>query len=171
MGRMSGWMRRNAVPLVALAVLAPATVLAIGWHEWSETFTGTAWRPVTAQPGGQVVVAGVTVGPATLSEAAPGAELDVPAGARGLVLEVTVTPGDAPLTCQRPTLIERETGREWQSTSLPPFWEGDASCFEVTAPVTFRLPYIVPADAGALMAELSVLDSGDQLPRLLLDAP
>lgn len=164
-----GWWRRNALALAALAVVLPATVGAVGWHEWSVHTESTAWRALPIAAGGMGSTTGAIVGPASI-EALPSAGFDVPPGARVVAVEVRVTPAEA-VSCLPLRLLERGTDRQWDATFAPFDWEGEASCFEATAPVTLRQPFVVPDDAGPFMVDVELLDGGPDLARMLLDGP
>lgn len=165
------WWRRNAVSLIALAVLVPTTIVVIGFQEWRVYYVGRHWQHVPVEPGGTIEVAGATIGPATIAAVPASAGIEVPQGARALAVLVTLAPGDEPLSCMPPQLVDVSTGDSWGPTYAPLGWEGEQSCFELTAPTALHIPYLVPADAGPFAIDVEVLHPGGELPRLLLDGP
>ena len=164
-----GWWRRNALALVAVAVLLPVTGAVIAGNEW------WAWnqaRPVfatTAQPGDDIVFAGATWGPATAAITSPGPDDEVPSGTRLVVVEVPVAPDGEGIGCLRPTLRELSgEGRQWNDATSYVEWdyELDTSCdSESTGPFALSLPFLIPDDAeGPFGIDIQV---GDQLPGFL----
>ncbi len=168
---MRAWWRRNAIPLVALALLVPLTAGAIGWQEWRTRFEGTHWRSTPVAAGATIELGGAAVGPATLVEVPADAGVETPPGGRALAAQVTVVPGDAPVTCARPRLVEVSTGRSWEGDTGPFGWRGESSCFDATSPVLLNVPFVVPADAGPFAIDLEILHDGPELPRFLVEQP
>jgi hypothetical protein len=163
-----GWWRRNAVSLVAIAVLVPVTVGAVAVNEWSAHDLAHATKPITVQPGDSTIYDGAQIGPARADfTAAAGA----PSGTRVVSATVLITPGEEPLSCVSPTL--REVGgakRQWNEASFELDREYDAeaktSC-DSALPIRYSLTldYLVPDDAaGPFAIELS---TGDALPRFV----
>lgn len=169
---MRQWWRRNALWLAAVAVLAPVMVGGIVWHEFTERFETTQWRETRVAPGESLELAGATLGPAS-SETLPMLEgLEQPRDTRIVIVTLPIQPGDAPLSCYAPLLIEQGTGREWVAAYAPLGWAGETSCFEATTPLELRLPYVVPADAGPFEFELQTAGGEDErLPRFILETP
>lgn len=166
-----GWWRRNATALVALAVLAPLTAGAIAWQEWRTGFEGTHWRTVLVPEGDSIELGGASIGQAALVGVPADAGVETPADGRALAAHVTVVPGDEPVTCARPRLVELSTGRSWEAEPGPFGWRGESSCFDATAPVLLNVPFVVPADAGPFAVELEILHAGAELPRFVVDQP
>ncbi|GEK80472.1 hypothetical protein [Agrococcus baldri] len=170
-GPRRGWWSRNAIALVALAVLVPATVGAIGWQEWSGYFQGRHPLVVPVEPGETAELAGATIGPAALVQVPDPQGFDAPAGARVLAAQVTVVPGEEPVGCSRPVLVELPTGRRWEAEYAPMGWRGELGCYEATAPVWINAPYLVPGDAGPFAVELELAHDGDERLHLLVEQP
>lgn len=171
MDGVSGWWRRNAPALVALAVLVPVTAGVIAWQEFHTSFDGRHWQVTTVRAGASIELGGATIGPATLVAVPADAGLDAPEASLALAAQLTVVPGAEPVSCARPRLVEPATGREWESEYAPLGWSGEASCYEATSPVFLYVPFVVPADAGPFAVELEILHDGPELLHLLVDGP
>ena len=167
-GRVSWW-RRNAVALIALAVLLPVTFGVIGIREWWAIYEA---RPVWAQsvePGG--VFGGAEWGEATF-EAIPQWESDsVPEGAQSVLVTIPMQPVDEPIECRSPVL--RETSgekRTWDYTNsavdLPGTMQLETRCSgSSSGRVELLVPFIIPADAeGPFFVEIVI---SEELPRFL----
>lgn len=164
------WWRRNALWLVAALLLVPATAGGIAWHELTEQVESTQWRETRVLPGAQIELVGTSLGPASSEEPPAYEGIEQPPGTRIVIVTLPVRPGAAPFSCLTPTLIEQGTGREWLSTYAPLGWEGESGCYEATAPLVLRVPYVVPADAGPFELELRSAGLGDErLPRFVLE--
>lgn len=166
-----GWWRRNAIALVALAVLLPATAGAIAGQEFRTYYEGRHWQPTVVAEGGTIELGGATAGLATLTAVPASAGVEVPEGGLALAAQLTVVPGDEPVSCARPRLVEAGTDRTWESDYAPLGWQGEALCFEATAPVLINVPFVVPADAGPFLVELEILHDGPELPRFRVAQP
>lgn len=147
---MTGWWRRNAVALGAVAVLLPLTAGVVAVNEWSEFDAGHATRPVTVHSGDSTVYAGATVGPA---RAGVEDESSAPPGTKVVMARVLVDPGAEPIACSPPVLREiGGTQRQWNEASLvldlPYDPERRSSC-DSALPIRYSLTlaYIVPVDA------------------------
>lgn len=167
---MRSWWRRNALWLVAVAVLAPLTVGAITWHELAERLETLQWRETSVAPGERIELGGAGLGPASSEEVATLEGIDQPPGTRVVIVTLAVQPGEAPLSCHSMLLIEQGTGREWVADYAPLGWSGETSCFDATTPLELRLPYVVPEDAGPFVFELQLIEAGDdRLPQFVLE--
>lgn len=150
---VTGWWRRNAMPLIALAVLAPVTIGVIGWNEWQEYFQGRSTSAIAPETeDGTVELGGATWGPIRSQYLENVEGLTLPEGAEVLVAVIPVVPGDEPVSCFPPTLIEQSSGREWNEgrfdLGLTSSSEEPTSCDStVTEPYELLMPYIVPEDA------------------------
>lgn len=170
-GARPRWWRRNAVALVALVVLVPLTAGAMAWQEWRTAFGATHWRSVPVEAGGSIELGGASIGPAALVAVPTDAGVEVPADGRALAAQVTVVPGDEPVSCARPRLVELGSGRSWEAEPSPFDWQGEPSCFDATSPVLLNVPFAVPTDAGPFAIDLEILHDGAELPRFLVDQP
>ncbi len=163
-----GWWRRNAVSLVAIAVLLPATVGVIAVNEWSESDSGRATKPLTVAAGETVTYGGATVGPAKAEFAE---DPLAPAGTRVVTATVLVTPGDSPLSCTTPQLHEAgAAGRQWNEASLEleRDFDADRHSFcdpEVPIRYSLTLDYLVPDDAAGPF--VIAVESADELPEFV----
>jgi hypothetical protein len=163
-----GWWRRNAVPLVAVALLLPVTAGVIAANEWSEWDLGHATKPITVAAGGAVDYDGATVGPAQARFVDDPA---APDGTRVVSATVLVTPGDDPIACPTPRL--RETGgagRQWDEASFEldrDFGEERNTFCDSEVPIRYSLTldYLVPDDAAGPFA--IEIESGDELPEFV----
>lgn len=161
-----GWWRRNAIPLVAVAVLLPLTAGVVAVNEWSEYDLGHATKPVTVPAGDSADYAGAVIGPARAEFASDDA---APEGTRVVTATVLVTPGDEPIACLSPVLRELDGAhRQWNEASfeLDRDFSDDrrTSCdSEMAIRYSLSLDYLVPDDAtGPFTIDL---ESGAGLPR------
>lgn len=168
-----GWWRRNAVSLVAIAVLAPVTVGAIAVNEWSAYDLGHATKPIGVEPGESARYDGAQIGPASAEFTdAPGA----PSGTRVVSATVLITPGEEPISCVAPVLREAGgAGRQWSEASFDLEREYDpalkTSCdSELPIRYSLTLRYLVPEDAtGPFVIELSAADAYPHYVRLRVE--
>lgn len=174
----ASWLRRNALALVAAAVLVPATALVIGGNEWWEYYAGRETFPVTVESGERADFSGATYGPATITEVAEEPEWQLPSGVKVLSAEVPVQPGDEPVRCSTPTLRELSgDGRRWTSAPFPvelPYDEDMwGSCdSERSGTYTIVVPFLVPDDvSGALGVDLAVANELPRFLRFVVDVP
>ncbi|MCS3843070.1 tetratricopeptide repeat protein [Microbacterium sp. AK031] len=150
---MTGWWRRNTLPRIALAVLAPVTAGVIGWNEWQEYFLHRSTTQVAPETeDGTVELGGATWGPIRSQYLGDVEGLTVPEGAEVVVAVIPVTPGAEPISCPAPTLIEQSSGREWSEGRLDLGLSSSSAepttCDStVTEPYELLMPYIVPKDA------------------------
>lgn len=154
-----GWWRSNAVALVVLALLLPATVLGTGWWQWKYAFpdSGRPLWAVDATKSGTVDLAKSTWGPVKSKALTDTTGLDVPKDARVILVGVDVTPHDDKGTsCNQPKLVEQRTGREWGTvrSELGVLYNSDEpeTCVTFTdeeqaEPYRLVLPFVVPDDA------------------------
>jgi hypothetical protein len=164
-----GWWRRNAVALIAVAVLLPATTAIVVGYEWWGYHQSRPEIPVTVDAGATADFAGATWGPATAEPLTPGPSDEVPAGAKLVVVQVPVDPdGDVPV-CASPSLRELGgEGRQWNEATADVDWDYELPTLcdsEATGPFTVSVPFLLPQDAtGPFGVEFAV---GDELPRYL----
>jgi len=154
-----GWWRRNAVALIALAVLVPATFGGAAWWEWKYAYpdSGKPLYAVEPTKSGTVDLVGATWGPVKAKAITDTSGLDMPDDAQLVLVGIDVTPtGTKAPTCWAPTLVEQGTGRTWQSSRLElgllsnsdepdtcvPTLEG-----EKAEPYQLILPFVLPDDA------------------------
>jgi hypothetical protein len=171
---MTGWWRRNALPLVALAVLAPATFGVIGYHEWDSYFSGRATQPITVPAGERVDFAGAEWGPAAML---PFPMAEAPADAQVVVVGFAVDAADAALLCEQPVL--REIGglqREWtrSSLSLPLGLEGvdvEGTCrSDRMDRQRVTTLFMLPLDAeGPFALDVDLADGDSRFVRFVVD--
>jgi hypothetical protein len=168
-----GWWRRNAVSLVAVAVLLPVTIGVVAANEWSSFGAERATKPVSAQPGDAVAYGGATIGPA---KAEIVADASAPRGSNVVSATVLVTPGDEPISCLTPTLHETDGAqRQWNEASFDLDLDVSADqktvCdSELRIRYSLTLFYIVPDDAtGPFAIELEAADALPQFARLVVE--
>lgn len=171
----SRWWRRNAVALVALAVLVPATAVAIGWREWTAAYEGGLQRsrPIMAGDDGTVQLDGAVFGPVKSGIFTEDDDLPVPDGAIVVAVKIPVDNTDAaePVGCSAPVLVEQSTGRQWSEMSLDlglPY-DPDAPAFcDTTQEGSYEMlvPFIVPEDAeGSFWVDVAPYDSAPSFAR------
>lgn len=107
------WWRRNALALVALSLLVPASVYAIDTIEF-----GATRDPSRGVASGETTQVGDwTFGPATVTGLDP-ATVGAPSATSPVLVTVPVTPGDAAVGCGAPTIVDPADGREWRTDFL-----------------------------------------------------
>lgn len=171
------WWRRNGLPLLAIAALAPLTWFTITAQERADSASGFGEYPVVAEAGSAVDLGGIRVGPATAelttAEAAP-------AGTHVVRVTLPVRTGGKDLACSAPVLREIDgLQREWKESSYDLGYDlyGDAErivvCpFETVAEFTMTLLYLVPDDAdGPFFVDMSWVDVWPDFARIGVEAP
>ncbi|MGZ0712488.1 hypothetical protein ACWPKO_29535 (plasmid) [Coraliomargarita sp. W4R53] len=161
-----GWWRENAVALVALAVLAPATFGYIAYNENAVSSSGSATHAIEVAEGDTLSpYARAWLGPASASFTT---HPDAPADTVVVEVTVAVDPGRPAISCSSPVLRET-TGatRQWveASTDLGGY-DSDRNVFcssEQSESYTLDLLYLVPDDAtGPFAVEIfSVAEAPD----------
>lgn len=157
------WWRRNAVALVALAVLVPAGVWAFDQIEGG--LVRDAQRDVPA--GTSAVMGDWTFGVPSFDPADP-SELGAPAGSTALVVRVPVTPGRDEVACMPPTVVDAATGRTWAPWSAAdwtPEGQDQSSCVvDSAAPFHLTTLVLLPADApGDLLVVVPAWRTSDEV--------
>lgn len=149
------WWRRNAVALIALAVLVPSTAAAIGWREWAATYEVSSQyvHPVLPQGDAATVeFGGATWGPVTSGVFTEADGLPIPAGAKVIAVKIPVRNDDStsPVGCPSPVLVEQSTGTRWSEMSLALDLDYDPDaptlCASDTSAYEMLVPFIVPDD-------------------------
>lgn len=147
------WWRRNLVALLALVVLAPATALGIGWHEWHQFYgyDSRPFLPTVVEKGGSAELGGATWGPVRTAVVDDTAGFDVPEGTTLIAVGVPVDAGAEGVTCSMPRLVQQETGREWESVRweiglLPDSEEPEYCTVDDTGAYELLVPFLVPDD-------------------------
>ncbi|MEW2459359.1 hypothetical protein [Microbacterium sp. K41] len=175
--RRPSWWRRNAVALVALAVLAPVTAAAVGWQEWYQYF-GFGARAVTAitvDEDASADLAGAEWGPVRGGEIDDVSGLDVPDGTRLIAVAVPVDASTAGIGCETPKLVERATGREWRPVRLEIGLLSDPdepeTCLSAEAgEYELVVPFVVPDDAeGPFWVDVRPYDAGGSFLRFAFE--
>lgn len=174
----ASWLRRNAMALVATAVLVPATALVIGGSEWWGYYSGRDVFPVTVASGESAEFSGATYGPATITETAEDLEWELPQGTKVLSVEVPVQPGEEPAVCSQPSLRELSgDGRRWTKAPFPIELPYDDDTWglcdsERSGTYIIAVPFLVPDDvSGPLAVDLAVEDELPRFLRFVVDAP
>lgn len=153
---IGGWWRRNGAALVALAVLVPATALAVGWREWQEVYDDPSQYTRAVQPDadGLIELGGAMLGPARSDTFTEADGFELPEGTKVVAVKIPVDNADLdnPIRCWWPTLVEQSTGREWAEMSNELGLSGDpdsqTECDPTpTGPYDIIVPFIVPDDA------------------------
>lgn len=174
----ASWLRRNALALVATAVLVPATALVVGGNEWWGQSSHTDVFPVTVDAGDTADLSGTTYDPATITEPSDDPEWELPQATKVLSVEVPVRTGGEPAHCGTPTLRELSGGgRRWTDAPSPvdlPFDEdASVSCDpDRTGSYTIVVPFLVPDDvSGTLGIDLTVANELPRFLRFVVDVP
>lgn len=171
---MTGWWRRNARPLIALAVITPLTFGVIGYQEWTSYFTGRPTQPITVPATERVEFAGAKWGPAAML---PFRMDQAPSDAQVVATGFSVDAGDTELKCAPPVL--REVGglqREWTPStfSLPLGLEGvdvEGTCrsdrMDRQGVITL---FLLPLDAeGPFALDVDLNDADSRFVRFIVD--
>lgn len=147
------WWRRNTLALVALALLLPATAVAVGWQEWYQYFGfgARAVTPVVVPEGETTDLAGAAWGPVRGGEIEDVSGLDVPEHTRLIAVAVPVDAGSEGIGCEAPMLVEQSTGREWSPVraEVGLDWSADEpeTCLsEQAGAYELIVPFVVPDD-------------------------
>jgi len=179
-----GWWRRNALALGALAVLLPATIGGIGWWEWKYAYPDSSQPVWAVEPGksGTTELQGATWGPVQAKEITDPEGLDMPKGAKLILVGVLVTPTSTKAPgCEDPVLVQKSTGHRWQSarTELGLSWNKDEPETCITSPeegaqkvepYKLILPYVVPADVeGPFSVDVRPRLAGARFVRFTVD--
>lgn len=175
---MTGWWRRNAVALGALAVIAPITFGAIAWDGWQNQNLFVNSIPIDIADGDSMELLDATWGPIRASEIAYTSGFDMPADVKIIAAAIPVDPhGDAP-PCLAPTLVQQSTGIRFPESrfqlGLLSSSEEPTSCVtdgeNRVAPYEMIVPFIVPADAeGPFWVEVASVDAIPSVLRFSID--
>lgn len=168
------WWRRNAIALIAVAVLAPATAATISFNVWTGWNRANPTQPITVEPGASVEYSGSIIGDtqARFEDDIEG----TPIGARAVAVTIEIDPGDKPISCLPPRL--REVGgaqRVWSDASYdldrPYDPERVSSCSsEPEGPYTLSVDFLVPeAVAGPFAVELWASSGLPEFLRLIIE--
>lgn len=152
----AGWWRRNALALGALVVLVPAGLWAFDAIEFGSV--RNAQRAVS--PGEDTRIGDWTFAVPELASVDPD-DVGAPAGSDPVVVRVTVTPGDAEVSCGVPALIDPDTGREWLPSYDLDWSRDDGELSFCPSPVDDDGASAVPFDLTALV--LLPADAPDRL--------
>ncbi|WP_102191484.1 hypothetical protein [Microbacterium aurantiacum] len=147
------WWRRNRVALVAVAILLPATVVAIGGQNWRLIYAFDA-RPVDPVVVGEkdsAELAGATFGPVRSGVIDDLSGLDVPEGAKVIAAAIPVDSGAEGVSCRRPTLTHQASGRQWtlMRSEIGVEYNAEEPEFcssEETGSYEIIAPFVVPED-------------------------
>ncbi|GAA5146766.1 hypothetical protein GCM10025768_05810 [Microbacterium pseudoresistens] len=170
-----GWWRRNAIGLAAVAVLAPATALAVGGYEWYDYFSGRPAAPVVAEDDGELSLGGATWGPVRSTVLDDTTGMTLPADARVIIAAVPVAPDADAASCERPRLVEQATGRQWEEArfdlGIPSSSDEPSSCGgQGPGPFTLYVAYVVPDDAtGPFWLDVPTIDAYPSFARFPID--
>jgi len=150
-----GWWRRNAVALGVIAVLAPATAVAISFTAWRDLPTE---HRIAVETGEAVPYGGAEIGPISARfDDVPG----TPRASRVVAVRLEVDPEDEGFTCAVMLVESAAPHRRWgpSTTSLDRPYDPDRVTYcdsEHTSPYTVEHDFLVPDDAvGPFELELS----------------
>lgn len=175
----TSWWRRNRLALIALAVLAPATALGIGWHEWHQFYGYDArpYLPTVVDDDGTAELAGATWGPVRSVEVADTSGFDVPEGTTliAVAVPVDVESSSEGISCRTPRLVQQQTGREWESVRfeiglLSDPDEPEFCSTDETGSYELLVPFVVPDDVeGPFWVDVWPHDAGGSFLRFSVD--
>lgn len=149
-----GWWRANALPLGILAVLLPASIVSIGWRDWTEA-TSTAFHrttAITAEDGETAELADATWGPIRSGVISDTSGLTPPPHTKVIVVVIPVDTDPAdPVRCDYPLLIEQSTGRQWNEMSYElgvdySSTENRTCAYDAVGPYEIAVPFAIPED-------------------------
>lgn len=166
-GERRGWLERNAIALASLLILIPVGAIVMGGQEWISYYGYRPVAPIEIAPGETTEFGGAVFGPARLSDRSAEWRDSVPPGAKLLVAEVHVEPGESGPACDVELREADGARRHWDRPSFTTLdWSGQDFCFsDVTEPFDLETPFFVPEDAdGPFFVEIQV---ADELPRFL----
>ncbi|MGB4135581.1 MAG: hypothetical protein WA971_03390 [Microbacterium sp.] len=183
--RERGWWRRNALSLVAMAVLLPATIGAISWQEFRFFHDYRPTEPVLPDAEGIVDLAGAEWGPVKAVVIEDTTGLTVPEGSKVIAVAVPVAPhplaaGTDPekskVRCDAPQLVEQSTGRQWsqmlRELGFPYQADEPTDCVlqEGDDPFRILVPFVVPEDVeGPFWIDVPTTRAYPEFPRLPVD--
>lgn len=107
---MTGWWKRNAPALVAIAVILPVGAYAVDTIEFGYVRN----TPVRIAEGESYRVGDWIVGPVTI-ESLDADAVDAPPGTDPVVVTIRIDPGHDDFICQSPTIVDASSGRTWRS--------------------------------------------------------
>lgn len=147
------WWRRNALALVVVAVLIPATALVIGGRNWYESYGygNLPYKPIMVEEKGDAEFVGATFGPVRSGLIEDLTGFDVPPDAKVIAAAVPVHTGAEGVSCSV-VLVEQKTGREWRPsrTEIGLMYDPDEPEYCTTADIgdyELIVPFVVPEDA------------------------
>lgn len=187
---MTTWLRKNAVALIAVLVLAPTTIGVAVANDWGTYLSRTPSQPVEVGDGHSTRFAGTdwrVEGVTTYTETSEeGLSADLPSGTKLVAVTVRVVPDTLDENGKQPGCIVRlgeyrgassAEIRSWSAEGFSPLgWEyrddtesycvSDPEPEDLYSPYSFTSYFVVPADASDnLGLQLQVTD---ELPRYLL---
>lgn len=154
-----GWWRRNAVALVAIAVLLPLGAFALD----AIKFGYVRNEPVPLGEGAAYERGDWTIGPAVIRPL----EVDAagtPSGTRAVVVSIRVDPGHDPITCNV-NVVDPADGRTWRPANFADWTEEDGQwgfcSADPVSPYQLVRPFLLPADLdGPLRVVVGVGGAG-----------
>ncbi|WP_217180765.1 hypothetical protein [Streptomyces sp. AC495_CC817] len=171
------WWRRNRLGLVAVAVLLPATVFAVGWQNWHliYDFGARPVDPIVVADGDSAELGGGTFGPVRSAVIEDLSGLDVPEGAKVIAAAVPVDAGADGVSCRRPTLTHQASGRQWElkraEIGVPDNEDEPELCFtDELGSYELIAPFVVPDDVeGPFWLDVWPSESGGTFLRFPID--
>ncbi|RFA09059.1 hypothetical protein B7R54_07340 [Subtercola boreus] len=177
-----GWLRRNAIALVAVVVLVPATLGVTFSNEWVRYYSSRPSQPVVVDSGAEADFAGtgwrVDSTRRIASTSPEGEAARLPAGSDLVVVTVDVTPRELDENGASPYCELRleeqgggELARNWGDAAFDPIdYEGaegvESGCTtDLTSPYQLEALFVIPSTVDSALA--MHLEVGDQLPRYL----
>ncbi|MGL3150387.1 hypothetical protein ACSS7Z_08475 [Microbacterium sp. A82] len=175
---MTGWWRRNAVALGALALLTPVTFGALTWDGWQNQNLFKNTIPIDVEDGDTVELLDTSWGPIRASEIADTSGFDMPADARIIAALIPVDPHGAGPSCTAPTLVQQSTGIRFPESrdeiGLGYSAEEPTTCVtdgeNRVLPYEMIVPFVVPSDTeGPFWVEIASVDAVPSVIRFSID--
>lgn len=174
---MSGWWRRNAVALGALAILTPVTFGAVAWDGWQDYYLFRNTLPVNVAEGNSIDLIDTTWGPIRASELADITGFEVPPGSKVIAAAIPVGPHEESPSCYAPSLVQQSTGIRWSAART---YLGLASSSEEpercvvdetdSSPYEMIVPFVVPGDVeGPFWVEVAPVEASPDVIRFWID--
>lgn len=182
---MKRWLRRNAVALVAIAVLAPTTIAVTFHSEWNSFLSTRATQPLEAAQGHAVRYADtewrVRGSERIAGGSREGIDAGLPAGSDLLIVTIDVDPGNLAEGDESRFCMVRlaeysgsgnDPSRSWTDAMFSPIDyrvpEGtETGCSpDIHVPYTFTSTFVIAGDAGDSLG--LHLEVAEELPRYLL---
>lgn len=171
------WWRRNRLALIAVAILLPATVVAVGGQNWRliYAFDARPVHPIVVEEKDSAELAGAAFGPVRSGVIEDLSGLDVPEGAKLIVAGIPVDSGAEGVSCRQPTLTHQASGRQWtlMRSEIGADYNAEEPEYcssEETGSYELIAPFVVPEDLeGPFWVDVWPQDAGGTFLRFSID--